>query len=41
MWLKNYHNSHIDNEMNMLDLEVFNEEFGSTMFDVLKPLRVS
>ena len=41
VWLKNYHNSHIEKEMNRLDLEVFNEEFESNMADVLKPLQVT
>ena len=41
VWLKNYHNSHIEKELNTLDLTVFNEEFESNMSDVLKPLRVT
>ena len=40
VWLKNYHNRHIEKEMNTLDLTVFDVEFESNMYDVLKPLRV-
>ena len=40
VWLKNYHNSHVDKEMNVLDLQEFNDEFESTMDEVLTPLRI-